>query len=194
MRVEIGKIEDLVYGYLNENKTLLQERTEYVDPGASVSGLIRQVLEESAREVISELPADRLRDCERSVPTGYALIRDGYGTLRLPDNFSRFIYLRMSGWTRGVSALLDPAGEEYSLRFSPSGGMGYRKSGAAALIECGGGPVLEIFGVYAGDYVVELAYVAEPSIDGDYITVPEGAVTDVARKVADMVREVLGDR
>ncbi|MDE6027507.1 MAG: hypothetical protein K2G23_05515, partial [Muribaculaceae bacterium] len=100
----------------------------------------------------------------------------------LPDDFLRFVYLRMSDWSEEVMELMHPEGGAVSLRRHWEGRYG-KGSGSPALVlsRYDGKRALEIFGTVTGSRVAEGGYLPRPRIEGDDLIFPSsllGALRD----------------
>lgn len=191
MKIKTTELLSRVYALLNENETLLEERVEYGEPEAMLKPLILDLLPDAARTVLLEAPAAAIDD---SVSAGSLERIEGMTpvTFRLPADFLRLIYLKMDGWNHGLSVPLQTDGEEYALRMGMDRLRCRRRIGpAAAVRRMGADQWLEIFGAMAGTSVARLIYLPVPAITDGHMDLPPGLVTDVCRKTAEMVFDVI---
>ena len=168
MRVDIDEVVESVLIKLDESPDLLDEAIEYGSPQFDLRELIRNIIVEAAEAVI--ISADR-ESFGEWLPLSGAVRRIGEGSsvgqiFRVPDDFMRLIYLRMSDWTVGVTELVSTGDVSVSLRrhwlsrgcdrvCPPFVTMGYHDGERA----------LEIFGSVAGSRVAEGGYIPRPRVE-----------------------------
>lgn len=125
------------------------------------------------------------------------------GYLSLPDNFLRLVWFRMSDWEEGVSVAMEYNSDTMALRKRLRNGTTcdsrtpsdyhYRRP-AVAIRTRGRKKELLIFGISEEANLMELDYVALPTIEKETINIPAGAVHDVCCRLADMVKAIIGPR
>lgn len=196
MKTNIKAIEDRVLDLLDENRTLLDSRVEYCDPGVTLSLLIAGFVDDAARVVLSSVDAARIDECRHLTAVGMRTVHTGPDTavVTLPADFLRLIYFRMSDWPRGVSVPLAWGSEQHSLRSSRyvRGGLRTRRPGAVALRYRGDIRELEVYGTAAGSHVAEFDWLDLPRLRDGWIDLPPGLVGEVCSKIAEMVRLTVG--
>lgn len=192
MKVRIKDIEERVIALLDENKSIIEDRVEYGDPGMELPSLIRMIIPEAALKVVRETPIGDFRETVTYEFPRPELDGEGRKVVRLPDDFLRLARVRMSDWSRGVRVPLDPEGDAYSLRCGNSLRCRRRQGPAVAITHRTGGLALEIFGTGADSRITCFEYVPLPAVDGAYIEIPAGLAEAVARTTAEMVIDVVG--
>lgn len=190
MKVKVTEIEKRVIALLDENSDILEERTVYGDESAEVKFLIRQLLPDAARAVLSEAALTDIDEVSSIDSPAINFGSDGRGVMTLPDDYLRLVSFRMSDWTRSVSTPMDTTGDVYALRCS-NRMLSRLKSPGVAVIHSKGGRTLEIFGSSSGATVALALYIATPVIDDGYISLPSALVSTVEKRTAEMVREVI---
>ncbi|MDE6392864.1 MAG: hypothetical protein K2L59_06335 [Muribaculaceae bacterium] len=191
MTYSIDEIGERVYALLDENRTIMTERVEYCDPGASPDTLITMLLPDVAREVLTSASLEMLDECRTLRSAAVSRNAEtGVVTCVLPSDCLRVIYLRMDDWATGIDALLDTSGYEYRLRFSDGvRGTRRRSRPGAAVRRKGAVRILEIFGSEAGK-VAELDYVAVPVITDGKTDLPPGVFSEVCSRLAARIKEI----
>lgn len=184
MKISIEKMAGRVLRHLDENETLLRERMEYEAEGCDLLTLVEEELPGAAREAILEAAPSLLDDCKvlegrRLTPFG-----EGRGMLELPPDCLRILYLRMEDWADGLVTLMDPRGEECSLRrFAWGRRKGRWPLPGAALLP---GGALEVFGV-GSPVVARLAYVADPAAMPGMLEIPRLLLDAVVMRTAERI-------
>ncbi len=193
MRYTLTEIEGRVYALLDENREIIEERVEYGDPGTALSPLIRELLPDAARIVLSVARASDIDECRHmGGGTGVIATADDRAELELPAGFLRLLYFRMSDWKSGVDTPMAFGSETHRLRRGGYiRGSRRRYSPAVAIRTCGENRTLEIFGTGDGATVAEFGYLTVPSIIQDAIDIPPGVYGAVCDKLVEMVRLVL---
>lgn len=212
MKFKIMDIIGKVYAFLDENEEIVEELVEYGDPGTDLKSLIMMLLPDAATAVLSTLPLSQIDECRHAVAERPELMQfadlplqevyvpvakhssDGSATVRLPKDFLRLVYFRMSDWDRGVSVPLASAGEERRLRSIPYCRGRRRTSPAVAVTERGDIRELEVFNTAAPAAVAAFDYIAVPQIEGAYIDLPVRAVSAICRRVAEEVSQVISNK
>jgi hypothetical protein len=190
MKVKVTDIEKRVIALLDENSEILEERTVYGDETAEVKFLIRQLLPDAARAVLSEAALSDIDEVSSIGSPAVSFGSDGRGVMTLPDDYLRLVSFRMSDWTRSVTIPMDATGDVYALRCSSR--MSDRlKSPGVAVIHSKSGRTLEIFGSSSDATVALALYVAMPTISDGVIHLPSALVSTVEKRTAEMVREVI---
>lgn len=191
MKVQINDMVRRVYALLNENESIIEERVEYGDPDAMIRPLIIDLLPDAARAVLLEMPLDRINGCRKL--DNIAVENDGIRNILLPSDFLRLVYVRLAGVREGIATPLAFGGGEYQLRVASDGSASRRRSTpAVAVRNCGDEKRLEIFGWPQTQRVEKLLYVPLPEMTPFTIELPPGAISDVCRRTAEMVSEVIG--
>lgn len=189
MKIKVSEIVSKVFALLDENETILEERVEYGDPGTMVRPLIEDLLPDVARVTISNAPLRQIDDCRHLRPGVTA--GPGEAAYRLPDDFLRLVYVKMSDWSSGVVSPLSYDGEEYRLRLNRKSAARRRRA-AVAISYRGDERYLEVFGSDTSATLTALDYVQVPSVQGQYIDLPPALVSDVCARTAEMVSAVIG--
>lgn len=189
MKIKISELVSKVFNLLDENEQIAEELVEYCDPGAMLRPLIEDLLPDAARAVISEAPIDRIDDCVHL--TDLKTESDGSLVVKLPADFLRLVFVRMSDWDYGVTVPLAYGGEEHQLRMRSKVGAEHRSRPAVALRCRGDMRYLEIFGSSPQARLTSLDYVAVPELSEKYINLPPRLVTDVCARTAEMVGAVI---
>lgn len=196
MRYNISEIEERVYALLDENQEILDRLTDYADEQMHPRTLLRALLPDAARIVLSCISTSMLRESLQKEDASAAIRHcdGGMALLQLPGRFLRMLYFRMSDWERGVTVPLAWEGEEHSLRRPDSRRVrGRRSRPAVALRQGGAHPEMEIFGTTPGAAVAEFEWLEAPEIEGDEISLPAGAFGEVCVKLAEMMRAIIKD-
>lgn len=191
MNVSVKEIEERVIALLDENIDILEERTLYGDPATEMSGLIRQLIPDAAATVIKEADVAMIDESLSGAGTGLLEGPGGRMLLPLPKRFLRLLYFRMDCWDRVLNSILDPWGEEYSLRLR-AGKIrpGHRSGPALSMVYAGSGKMLEIFGAEPGARVAEFAWLPAPEIEDGRIWIPSLLLDALCRKTAEFVKAV----
>ncbi len=189
MKITISEIEALTLALLDENDEILEDRVEYGDPGTELKGLIRTLLPEAARLVVCSASRADIDEVKTLEPERLDYYGDGQAVAKLPEDFLRLIYFKMSDWPRGVTEPLAADGDSLALRMGRSQRMfGRRQTPAVAVCQSGQGKSLRILGTTPGASVEEASYMALPKVEGGSIDIPLRLVHPVAAKIAEMVK------
>lgn len=194
MTYRLADIEGRVLALLDENEEILREKMEYADPGVSVISLIRQVLPDAARIVLSTAPQASIDECLHidSVTGGVTHLPDNRARLQLPAGFLRLLNFRMSDWNDGVTTPLACDGEEYSLRLrGHARGTRRRTRAAVAVAHRGESKTLEIFGTSSNAVAVECDFLISPQIFDETVDIPRGLLHEVCSRTAEMIKLIL---
>lgn len=198
-KYSINQIEERVLALLDENRTILEERMEYCDPGLSVLPLIRGYVEEVAEQAVRKADASILEGCEHLIDSEFTInyySDDGDETqpmalVTLPCEFLRMIFLEMEDWGECVVKLLKYGSEEHTLRMSRRDRQrGLRSRPAAALRpgrDADGCRVLEVFGSKRGAKVRRLGWLPIPKIENDEIVLPRVLFGEICSRIAELV-------
>ena len=188
MKIKISEIEDLTLALLDENAEAIEERVEYGDAGTELRGLIRSLLPEASRLAVcsaSRADIDEVKEMEGVIAEHYG---DGQAVVKLPEDYLRLIYFRMSDWPRGVTEPLAADGDSLALRLGRSWRMfGRRATPAVAVAHSGHGRSLRVLGTIEGSTVAEAQYVPVPQVENGYIELPSRLMHPVAARLAEMV-------
>lgn len=191
MKIKTSEIVKRVFDLLDENETLVDERVEYCDPDTAVKPLIMDLLPDAARLTLSTLPLSEIDETVK-VKLKVEYEGTGVGKARLPEDFLRLSYVRMTCWPYGISEPLAFGGEEYRLRNGRKGLAARRRSSPAVAISSRGSEKdIHIFGISEGAGVDSFEYVEVPKISGIYIELPPGTVSAVCSRLAGMVGDVI---
>lgn len=190
MKIKISEIIRRVYGLLDENEQILEERMEYGDPETMLRPLIIDLLPDAARIVIGTAPLCKFDDCRHLVDL--ETHDDGMMTAELPRDFLRLLYIKMTDWESGISTPLSFGGECHLLQKRRRSLPHRRNVPAVAVRGHGVNKVLEIYGSRKGSKVEFLDYVPVPEMSSKYIDLPPGLLSEVCAKTAKMVTDVIG--
>lgn len=189
MKIKVKEIEALALALLDENDEILEDRVEYGDPGTELRGLIGTLLPEAARLVVCSASRADIDEVKEINPESVEYYGDGQATMKLPEDFLRLIYFRMSDWPRGVTEPLAADGDSLALRLGRSARMfGRRQTPAVAICQTGQGKMLRVLGTSAGAGVAEGSYLSVPKVEGGMIDLAPRLVHPVAAKIAEMVK------
>lgn len=218
MKFKIMDIVGKVYAFLDENEEIIQELVYYGDPGVNLKSLIIMLLPDAASAVLSTMPLSRIDECRHAVDDTLIAGRQeqqgvapdlplqeiyvpvarheecGRAVVRLPKDFLRLVRFRMSDWETGVSVPLASAGEERRLRAIPYRRSRRRTSPAVAITERGDIKELEVFNTASPATVAELDYISVPECEGVYIDLPMRAVSEICRRIAEQVADIIKDK
>lgn len=193
MQYTITQIEERVYALLDENYGIEKERVDYADPGMPISSLIRELLPDVARVVLSKADLSDIDECER--PEGrpeIEFVANDQAVMPLPSGFLRLVNIRMSDWRYGISEPLASGGEEHRLRrFNYTRGSRRRRGQAVAISSHGRDKELEIFGTANGAHVAEFEYLIAPQVEDDAIELPPGCYAGVCEQMTLLVKKVI---
>lgn len=192
MKIKISEIVKRVFDLLDENAELLDEKMEYCDPESSLRPLIIDLLPDAARVVLGSVSTSRIDECAhlRNIPCEAS---GNIAIVSLPSDFLRLVWIRMEGWTGGVTEPLAFGGEEHRMRLDRAMLRARRRiSPAVAIRNRGDSSQLEILAPGTGLTVAEFDYLRKPEISATTIELPPGLVSDVCRKLAEMVGDVIG--
>ncbi|MDE5868626.1 MAG: hypothetical protein K2H18_00195 [Muribaculaceae bacterium] len=171
MKIEIKEVISKVLARLDESEDVLDDAVEYGSPSYDSRKLIEDLIPEAAERVVSEAPIEDISEWEplegivKPVYVGAVIVRR---ILPVPEDYMRFVYLRMSDWPEGVTRLFDSRSDAAALRRywrlrnerderSPAVGIGYHDRER----------VFEIFGSVNGSRMVEGGYIPRPRADGE---------------------------
>ena len=190
----LSQVEERVYALLDENRAVLEDRTLYGDPNASLRTLIREFLPEAAEYVMLEGKNTDFSECEQRLENSPLIFIDETRALiRLPANFVRLLYLKMTDWDQGIYETLQPGGAEYQLYarsrkryWEP----GVRKHPAASIGMAFGRRTLEIFNTSLGAEIDQIQYLCRPEFDGVEIDIPQSIFPRVCRRLAQTICEI----
>ena len=194
MIYRLNEIEERVYTLLDENRAILDDRTAYGDPSASLRSMIRELTPEAAREVIMEAEPSEINECDRLIEG--AMLRhidESRAQIELPLRFLRLFYLKMTDWDQGVYQTLEPSSIEYQLyarSLQEEGEFGLRSHPAVAVGMGGGSRTLEIFNTGPTSAIEAVRFVCEPSFDGVEIDLPQSLYPRICRKIAAFIAEI----
>ncbi len=192
MEYDIKELRARIYELLDENQEILEERSDYGDPGASASILIERFLPIAAREVLSSASPEKIDESRRIVPNGSPeRIADYVSVLEMPSDFLRLLYFRMSDWEEGVTEAMEYGSLACRLR-SRIAPFGYRMTRpGVSLRRRGNRHLLMIYGSGPASRPAELEYLAMPELKDGKIDLPPGVVHDVCCRVSTMIREII---
>lgn len=211
MKHQIREIEERVFALLDENPKILEERTDFADPGTSAVTLVRELLPDAARETLLTIPlsqigecvhlnstvSDRvefaagIKECSAATPS-VTYLRDGLAQIKLPDDFLRLVNFRMNDWVYGVSTPLSIDSDSYRLRMAVRPHSRRRgMSPGVVILKYGEIRTMQIFGSLTGSTIAEFDYIAEPEIDEDIIELPQGTFVSVCECLAEKIRTIL---
>lgn len=197
MLIPIDRITERVCALLDENPRILQDKTEYADPGYPVLSLVQLFLEDAARIVAASAPLSEAGECAMlgtglDKPGGHLFsaatvkVSDSCLRMDLPADFLRLAWIRMDDWTHRVTMPLAFGGDEYMLRRLPPA-RARRRYPAVAIVELCSLRQLEIYGSSAGAKVAEFGWLTVPRISGDTLELPKGFFTPLCAKLAEMI-------
>lgn len=195
MTVSIDEIVESVLVRLDESPAVLDDAVEYGSPWFDLRALIKSVTVDAAERVI--LSADA-RDFGEWLPLSGVPVKI-YGSgesfsrvFRLPGDFMRLVYIRMSDWGENVTRISDSRDVAVNLRrhwlrrdgadrFTPAVAMTYHDGGRA----------LEIFGSVNGSRVAEGGYIAKPSVtDGARLLFPPSLKGKLIDKMVSIIKDI----
>ncbi|MDE5806667.1 MAG: hypothetical protein K2H76_01005 [Muribaculaceae bacterium] len=185
MKVEVDKLMAVVLARLDESVEILDDGVEYGSPDFDLRELIKSLLAVEAERL---LVGGDIAEVAEWVPMSgeVAKVSSSAGTTRaiftLPDDFLRFVYLRMSDWSEEVTELMLSGEKAGDLRrhWEDRYGKGYGSPGLM-LVRHDGKRALEVFGTVPGSRVAEGGYLPRLRIEGDVLIFPSslfGALTD----------------
>lgn len=174
---------------LDENRESEALLSEGAVDTLELAEIIESKIEEAARAVVDESPVELLG---RGKPLEGDVFRGvrGSGWMRLPDDFERLIYFKMSDWESGVRKAVGTETAEYERQKSRYGGVrGNSQKPVAAVVMKEAGLCLEFFGSESEEAEVESGlYYPEPRIDRHGgIDLPERLYRAVVNRIAEMV-------
>lgn len=158
-------------------------------PGGSLRDRLLVEVEASAARAICDTPCELLTGWCRLPDDGFGVDADGRGVLPLPGDFLKLHSLRLSGWERRVTEILEAS--HWLRRWQGSRWHGLRGTPQRPLafyaLDGSGARCLELFRAGAGDRVEEGWYMATPRIEDGGIEIPPAAY----RKCLDYMVETL---
>lgn len=198
MKYPISVVAERVCALLDENPEIIREKTEYGDPGSSILFLVRLFMQDAARIVAASAPVSSIEECcvlgeGLDSPGGEifspALVKESPSCIgmNLPYDFLRLLWFRMSDWQHCVTRPLAFGAEEHRLHCCDHV-RGRRRFPAVAIRRTGKVSRLEIYGSSAQAEVAEFGWVAVPAVTDDYIILPEGLLSPLCAKLAEMIR------
>lgn len=201
MKYALTDVAGYVYALLDENREILEERVEYADPGVNLEPLITALLPEAARNVLMEASPDSFDECRelsgsqagspKQISTCANMATVSY---RLPDDFLRLLYCRMSDWEEGVRIPLEYGSDAHRLRGRRYGSFSFAcRRPAVAVKRRGKIADLLVYGTRQDSELAELCYVPRPVVIDGEIDLPPALLHDVCERTASMVRNILGD-
>lgn len=160
--------------------------------GLDVREMALGLIEDSAREVMAEVPIDMI-DTFSHLPDDVGRRPDGSGYVMLPPDFLRLAAFRMSDWNVTVTQPAEEWSAEHLLQQSPWPGLRGRPDRPVCVVSRRGvGYVLEFWSSARNARVAEGLYVAVPKTDRrGYISLPVSCVAAVAETAASMLRKIL---
>ncbi|MDE6296545.1 MAG: hypothetical protein K2L89_01750 [Muribaculaceae bacterium] len=169
MKVEIKEIVGKVLARLDESEDVLEDSVEYGSPWYDTRKLIEELMPEAAEKVVSTASIEDIAEwipltgSVTPIYSGEVVVRR---VLPIPDDYMRFVYLRMSDWTEGVTRLVDSRSDTASLRRYWNMRADRGKRSPAVVKGCYNGKrVLEIFGSVTGSRMAEGGYIPRPHAD-----------------------------
>lgn len=81
--------------------------------------LINAILNEAGKRVQMNCPVNYLDPVKSNATATPETYDNNIGYIVLPDNFMRFISLKMADWKKPVNQVLDTESEEYAMQFNP---------------------------------------------------------------------------
>lgn len=123
-------------------------------------------LEEAAAKAVAETPAAELTGWKPLGSDSLSISQDGTGILPLPEDFLRFLYIRMSGWERRSDRILPS--DHWLHGMQSCRWKGLRGTPQRPLVFHGvsdGAPALELYSCKPGDKVAEGWYMPAPGIN-----------------------------
>lgn len=189
MEIKIEELIERVLKKLDENGEIVRQNTEFEYHGASLPDLVAMLLEEEAESVVLSARRDEIDEWE-DMEGDVEWDGPGHGRIRMPADFLRFGYLRMSDWPRRVYEFMNPATEAYHLRFGKAW-EGRVKSPAVAIHPGAGGYEVEFIGSRdPGAYIQRAGYLPRPRIDadGDTMRIPRSLTATLTSRVAERIK------
>lgn len=169
----------------------------------SLDELIREKLEDAARLVLGEAPAQLLESghifTDKDDTNVYIDSATGKGFVILPSDFLRLISFRMSDWSRTVyeSDVIGERDARYRLQSSKWKGVyGTPEKPVVALLRRAEGLVLEFYSCKDGAATsVQATYQPMPRIDGDgMLDLPEGCYRATVYRAGGLALASMGDQ
>ncbi|MDE5789653.1 MAG: hypothetical protein K2H96_00290 [Muribaculaceae bacterium] len=196
MTVSIDEIVESVLVRLDESPAVLDDAVEYGSPWFDLRALIRSVMVEASERVI--LTADSC-DFGEWLPLSGVAVKMGTqdissgSILRLPDDFMRLVYIRMSDWSENVTRIADSRDVAVSLRrhWLRRGGANHNTL-AVALTYHDGGRALEIFGSATGSSVEEGGYIPRPRLQDNEMLFPPSLKGSLIDKIVEIIKAIRG--
>lgn len=191
METPIDEIIAQTLKKLDETEEILDDAVEFGEPDFDLRTLIRALIEESATEILREVPLRETGEWEQFGGTAHP--EGGRMMVRLPDDFLRLIYIRMEGWERPVFGSVDPDSDIAGLlRFwSRRPGNAYARARPGVAVGPYGsasGQGAEVFGCASGAAVAAGAYLPLPRITGDMLRFPPSLMPRLTDRLASKIK------
>lgn len=195
MKVEIKEIVSHVLARLDESEDVLEDAVEYGSPRFDSRKLIEDLMLTAAERVVAAAPSEEISEwtplggAVKPIYNGGAVVRR---VLPVPEDYMRFVYLRMSDWTEGVTRLFDSRSDAASLRrywdMRRSGGL---RSPAVGKGYYEGAPVFEIYGSVTGSRLAEGGYIPRPRPDGEgNLVFPPSLKGELVDRLTDIIKDI----
>lgn len=195
MKIKISDLTALVLAMLGEDDSFINECIDYGDGDVDLRHLIRMVLPDAVTSVLLNTPLDMIDDCVDADIFPHQLT---HGTTdqaiyQLPADFLRLVSIRMSDWRLPVTMPMESDGDALRLRLADSGRMQGRgqRAPAVAIVGRGSKKQMFIFGTAQTSTVSTLQYLARPTTTSTTIELPAELQAGVARRAAEMVRDII---
>lgn len=160
--------------------------------------LIEGVTVDVLRAILLTAPASDLGDGKQlrgGIAWESGMEGVGMGSLVLPDDYLRLVYVQMSDWAYGLSDAISSESDQYRLQRGRWGaGRGTPERPVAAVVPQTVGLTLELYSSAGGPgvYLRRGRYIAEPQIEEDgTVEVPSKLLRPLVRGIAGEVLKVL---
>ncbi len=163
MEYAISEISERVLVALGESPSYLECHVEFDgDSGVDIRRRIEVAVVSEARRLILDTPLDKINEWKRfTAPVSYST--SGLGTINLPEDYLRFVSIRMEGWESAVTQLMPTDSPWFRVqmdRYRRGWGMARRPHAIY-----GAGPygrTLTILGALSGARMEAGAYLPDP--------------------------------
>lgn len=123
--------------------------------------VVKHQVEPAAHLVLLGADVELLDGGQSFVGSSVSRLSNNVGRVKLPEDYLRFLFFKMSNWDYGVNTFITPNDERYPQMFSRWVGASVHRP-TIALVPSDGGMSVEFF--TAGGNVEEARYVAKPRL------------------------------
>ncbi|MCH5242960.1 MAG: hypothetical protein J1F67_11195 [Muribaculaceae bacterium] len=180
MKITVDRIATEVATLMGESLAL--ECRPHESPFPDIVDKVRVATPGILHDLITDAKAEMLTDAKRLAPE-VSIGPDGVGTLRLPDDFLRLVYVKMNDWSRPVTSVTPFSDPSVSLQYSPWNGVRGTPQRPVAVMDAASGS-LKLFTCGKGSALESFLYVPKPVIAADdTLETPEALYPQLIRNI-----------